>query len=188
MQTEIISPPLVVGPRRPRLKAAALSLAALAAAGGVMAAGPAGDKVSAVVQAVIDCRAITDDPQRLACYDQAVAAFVDAKKKGDVVVMDREQVANARRSVFGIDFSGMDLFDRGALSAPDQLETSIIELKKVGGGMWLMTVEGGAKWVQVSGRFQTPPKVGDKVVIKRAGVGAYTLSVNGGREVRVGRK
>jgi hypothetical protein len=143
--------------------------------------------VAAVVQAVIDCHAVPDNNQRLACYDDAVAKFIDAKTSGEVVVMDREQVAKARRSVFGLDLPDLS-FDRGALNEPESLTTSITEVKRVGGAMWLMTVEGGAKWVQVSGRFQTPPHVGSKAVIRRAGIGSYTMSVDGGREVRVGRK
>ena len=170
------------------LKVAAMSLAILAAAGGAIAAGPAGEKMNAVVQAVIDCHEVSDNTARLACYDTAVGKFIDAKTKGDVVVLDRDQVSRAHRGAFGLDLPDFNLFDHNALTEPDKLETTVIEVKKVGGGMWLMTVEGGAKWVQVSGRFQHPPKVGDKVTIRRSGVAAYTLSVGGDREVRVGRK
>jgi hypothetical protein len=164
-----------------------LGLIAMTAAGGAFAASPAGMKMAAVVQAVIDCHAVPDNAQRLACYDDAVGKFIDAKTKGDVVVMDREQVSKARRSVFGLDLPDLS-FDRGALNEPDTMTSTITEVKRVGGAMWLMTIEGGAKWVQVSGRFQTPPHVGSKVVIRRAGVGSYMMSVDGGREVRVGRK
>ena len=168
-------------------KGAVLGLVVVTAGGGAFAASPAGMKMAAVVQAVIDCHAVPDNGQRLTCYDDAVAKFIDAKTKGDVVVMDREQVSKARRSVFGLDLPDLS-FDRGALNEPDTLTSSITEVKKVGGAMWLMTIEGGAKWVQVSGRFQTPPHVGSKVVIRRVGVGSYMMSVDGGREVRVGRK
>lgn len=169
-------------------RGAILGLAAVTAAGGAFAAGPGGGKMAAVVQAVIDCHGVADNGQRLACYDDAVAKFIDAKAKGDVVVMDRDQASRARRSVFGLDLPNVDIFDHGALTEADTLTTTITDVKKVGGAMWLMTIDGGAKWVQVSGRFQTPPHVGSKAVIRRAGVGSYTMSVDGGRDVRVGRK
>lgn len=172
--------------KTPRLwtKAATVGLVLMTAAGGAIAASP---KTAAVLQAVIDCHGVPDNTQRLSCYDDAVGKFIDAKTKGDVVVMDREQVSKARRSVFGLDLPDLS-FDRGALNEPDSLTSTVTEVKKVGGNMWLMTIEGGAKWVQVSGRFQTPPHVGSKVVIRRMGVGSYMMSVDGGREVRVGRK
>lgn len=170
--------------RRLWAKGVSVGLLLLTAAGGAIAAAP---KTAAVLQAVIDCHGVADNGQRLACYDDAVGKFIDAKTKGDVVVMDRDQVAKARRSVFGLDLPDLS-FDKGALNEPDSLTSTVTEVKKVGGNMWLMTIEGGAKWVQVSGRFQTPPHVGSRIVIRRAGVGSYMASVDGGREVRVGRK
>ena len=47
------------------------------------------------------CRAIDDSARRLACFDRAAASLLAARDSGDVRVVDREEVQETRRSLFG---------------------------------------------------------------------------------------
>ena len=41
---------------------------------------------------LLDCRALTDQQQRLACYDAAVAGLAQAEATREVVVLDRTEL------------------------------------------------------------------------------------------------
>ena len=56
----------------------------------------------AVVQKLLDCRALTDSAARLACLDAGVAALAGAVENRDVLVADKEEVKKARRGLFGL--------------------------------------------------------------------------------------
>src|SRR5690348_11419617 len=90
--------------RRGWAAAGALALgvtAGLTWGAGAMAAKPPPPQTPPAVQAVLDCRKLTDDAARLACYDRAVTAMASAEQSGDLVSIDREQRRAARRQAFG---------------------------------------------------------------------------------------
>src|SRR6185369_5733362 len=64
------------------------------------------------VQATIDCRRLSDDHARLACYDEAVDSLGKALGQGQVVAVDRSQVQAVRRQAFGFTLPSLDLFGR----------------------------------------------------------------------------
>ena len=59
----------------------------------------------AVLNQLVECRALTDAGARLECYDRAAETLDAAERQGDVVVMDRAQVQESRRQLFGFDLS-----------------------------------------------------------------------------------
>ena len=65
------------------------------------------------MQSVLDCRAITDGVQRLACFDKAVGAMAKAEQTGDLVTIDREQRRTVRRQAFGLTLPSLAMFDKG---------------------------------------------------------------------------
>ena len=67
----------------------------------------AGSKLVSAVQA---CQQIKEDAARLACYDRSVAALTSASERGDVSIVDREQMRAARRSLFGFSIPGLPFF------------------------------------------------------------------------------
>src|SRR5688572_21997578 len=52
---------------------------------------------------VTACRAIAAGAARLGCYDAAVTALDSAERQGEVLVMDRAQIGEARRQLFGFE-------------------------------------------------------------------------------------
>jgi hypothetical protein len=173
--------------------AVAICLAA-AAASPLASAAPAAvtpEGRAQTLQRLIDCRKLTDNTARLACFDEAAAAMDQAEAKGDIVVVDREQARKVRRQAFGFTLPSMRLFERG--EKPEEIEnvTGVIaSARQVGFGKWLITLadEGGA-WLQVD-TTEVPfdPKAGMPVKIRKASLGSYMMSLGNRWSIRVHRQ
>lgn len=173
-----------------RTKVAAATLLAFAAVGGAIAAEPRNDNRASVFQGLLDCKAKTDNAERLACYDAATATLGEAEKKGDIVVVDREVAKAARRQAFGFSLPSLDIF-KGAEEKPeeaDQLSTVVTSAYRGGDGKWVFELEGGAMWVQNDNEpIDRQPKKGSKVEIRKAAMGSFFLKSDGQRAVRARR-
>jgi len=138
---------------------------------------------SVLINSIERCRQITQAAERLACYDLAAGALVEATRSGQVRVIDRAQIQQARRSLFGFQmpklsiFSGNDADDKGA----DRLESTIRSVDQLASGKFrIVLTEGNAVWETSEDRLWfDPPKRGQKVVIKARPLGAYFLEING---------
>jgi hypothetical protein len=150
----------------------------------------------AVVKKLLDCRAITDAAQRLACLDAGTAALADAVEKRDVLVADRDQVKKARRSLFGITLPSFTLFGSGKEEGEEtdeqgaitQIEANITSARAGAGNNWRFVLDDGSVWMQTDGRiFPRDPKPGMKIRIRRGAVGTFLANVDGQIAVRVRR-
>jgi hypothetical protein len=180
-----------------RFVPAALSLLLIAAP--AAAADKAKDAPPAVVQKLLDCRALTDATARLACLDAGVAALAGAVENRDVLVADREDVKKARRGLFGLTLPSFNLFgtdkedadrgekkdERGALT---EIEATITSARPSRTAGWRMVLDDGSVWVQTdNASFRHDPRAGMKVRIRKAALGSYFANVDGQTAVRVKR-
>lgn len=143
----------------------------------------------AQLQAVVDCRKLTDPTERLACYDGATAKLEAAEKAGEVVVVDREQVREAQRSAFGFNFRMPTIFsgDSAKGERMESLESTAAEVRQLA-GKWVIILPDGAIWKQTDNEpVGRPPKKGSKISIRQGAVGSYFLSVDGQRSFRAKR-
>lgn len=137
-----------------------------------------------------DCRSIDGQAERLACYDREVAAVEAAEARKDLVVVDREQLRNTRRTLFGLSLPNLSLFSD---DSPDQEEASRIESRiktvwQLPDGRWTFVLEDGAKWVQNDSRqLALDPKPGQPISIRKAAIGSYLANVNKQIAIRVRR-
>lgn len=171
------------------LAVAAIGLATLAAARPKTPTIAAGH--SQAFEAVMKCRTIADDAARLRCFDEASAALQQAAERRDIVVVDREQVRQTRRSLFGIEGLRLPFFGGGDEKGEEmsQLEGVIASAFQNGDGRWVVRLQEGGTWVQVDDNvIALWPKAGQKVLIKRAALGSYMMRVNGQSGVRVRRQ
>ena len=133
------------------------------------------------MQSVLDCRAITDGVQRLACFDKAVDAMAKAEQTGDLVAIDREQRRVVRRQAFGLTLPSLAIFDRG--EKPEEVNRIAVTLTNAarnGSGKWVFTLDDGAVWRQIdSEELEPPPRAGEKAVIRRAALGSYMIHLQG---------
>jgi hypothetical protein len=133
-----------------------------------------------VVQKLVDCRKLTDNTARLACYEAATAAFDQAESKGDVVVIDRDQARSVRKQAFGFTLPSISIFEKGeAKEDLDQSDGVVAYARQDGGGHWVIKLEDGAVWAQngVEDLFKSP-KPGMKVRIRKAALGSYMMIVD----------
>lgn len=171
-----------------------LALAGLALSVPAMAQNrPAGttDRAAAL-KSLSDCRAIADDSARLACFDAAAASIDQAETSGELVVVDRGQVREAKRSLFGFDTSALNFFDRGDGEARVEVSNVTLTVDRAyrgEGGRWVMVMTDGQVWRQIdsSGPYN-PPRQGSKAEIRKASLGSYFLNVDGQTAIRARRE
>ncbi|MCJ1962488.1 hypothetical protein MTR65_17480, partial [Novosphingobium sp. 2637] len=55
----------------------------------------------AALRGLAQCRALTDDAARLACFDRESAALLAASDTGAVAIVDEDEARQVRRSLYG---------------------------------------------------------------------------------------
>ncbi|NNC71944.1 MAG: hypothetical protein HKN78_03615 [Sphingomonadaceae bacterium] len=140
---------------------------------------------------LIACRSVTDDAARLACYDQHVATMQAQADDESILVVDREEVRQAERGLFGLRLPRLGrLFGGSEENRVNAIESTITA---VAGGQrgrgWRFRLEDGSLWVQTDMRDQLSrdPRVGHSVIIERAALGSFRAEIDGMRLIRVQR-
>lgn len=143
-------------------------------------------------EALVRCRALTDDSARLQCFDQASAALQTAAENRDVVVVDRKQIREAKRGLFGLDIPDFNPFGGGGDDGVEEIksiESTVRSAMRDGDGRWIVTLEDNSTWAQTDNYpFAVDPKRGHKVKISKASMGSYMMRVNGQPGVRAKRR
>jgi hypothetical protein len=183
-----------------RNRPAVLALALLACLAGSSAIGAAADKVSAqkraaVLQAIVDCRAVSDPNARLACFDAAAAKLDEAEASGQVVVVDKEQARQVRREVFGLQLPSLDIFSRASKGPPgaahediDRIIETVKSASQQPDGKWIVELESGAVWRQIDTTvLAKDPHAGSKAEIRRGAIGSFFMKIDGQQAIRAHR-
>ncbi|HEY6047818.1 MAG TPA: hypothetical protein VIV07_02100 [Sphingomicrobium sp.] len=130
----------------------------------------------AAMQALLNCRAITDATARLACYDRESGSIAQALQKKDLVVIDQERATQAKRDLFGFSvpsFAG--LLGGGALN---QIEGTVAGVGQNSDGGLTIKLSDGSLWTQTDDTpVALPPRSGEKVVVSRGTLGSYFMNV-----------
>ncbi|MDI1326701.1 MAG: hypothetical protein PSV23_07855 [Brevundimonas sp.] len=136
------------------------------------------------------CRAIVDSAARLGCYDAAVSALDSAERQGEVVVMDRAQIGEARRQLFGFEMPALPrLFGADNAAEIDSIETTLQSASEVADNRWVFRLADGGVWRQIdSDPIRHRPRPGDAVRVRKATMGSFLMTVGGSRAVRVRRQ
>ena len=134
-----------------------------------------------VIERITACRAISGSAERLACFDQAVAALEAASAAREIAVVDREQVRRTRRSLFGLRLPDLGIFgddtDEGDDGAAIREINSTIRSSHTGADRRMAFVlEDGSVWVQTDGRAQRP-RPGQPIRIRRGPLGSYIANI-----------
>ena len=168
-------------------------LAALPASAAAGQAANRSEQRPELFEALVRCRTITEDAARLQCFDAAAAALQTAAERRDVVMVDRQQVRESRRRLFGLALPRLPIFggndDDDEEEAIDHIESSIVNAHQTEYGRWVVRLEDGSTWVQtdnniIAGR----PRSGQPVRVNRGALGSFMMRVNGQPGVRVRRQ
>ena len=141
--------------------------------------------------ALVRCRAIADAAQRLQCFDSAAAALEQAAESRELVVVDRKQVRETKRNLFGLDIPNLNPFGGGPdedSEAVNSIEGVVASSFRGGDNRWVVRLEDGGTWGQTDSRPLLRPRPGDKVKIVRAAMGSYMMRVGSQPGVRVKRR
>jgi hypothetical protein len=164
-----------------------VSLAVAAALASAASAAKAPAPLSPYVNALEQCRQITDSAQRLACYDRTAPSLITAARSGEINIVDRGQLRQARRSLFGFSMPKLPFFsgDQSAADTPDQIESTIKSVREGYGRYQIVIADGNAVWETTEESIGLrEPRPGQKIVIRRGPMGNYFLRINGQTGVR----
>ncbi|MEA2999724.1 MAG: hypothetical protein QOK17_1557 [Sphingomonadales bacterium] len=142
-------------------------------------------------EALVRCRSVADERQRLACYDGAAAALEQAADRHDLVVVDRKQVRETKRTLFGLELPSLSIFGGGNDEGDEvkEVEGVVQSAFQDGNGRWVVTLADGATWAQIDNQVvAVRPKAGQKVKIHRGAIGSYIMNVNGQPGVKARRQ
>lgn len=164
----------------------ALAVAPAAAARGAKAAKLDAPKI---FKDLVDCRQVTDAAERLACYDQKVAALEKAQQSRDIVIADKAEVREARKGLFGLSLPSIKLFGGGSDEDEiKEIDAVVKSAHQVGYGAWQFTLEDGATWQQIDSETVVfGPHSGSKVKIKRGALGSFKANIDGQPGIKVHR-
>lgn len=116
-----------------------------------------------LLDAALQCRALTDDAERLRCFDAALGQLAQAAAGGSLVLAERRLVEPPPRLVEGL----------------------VRSAREFGYQRWLITLDKGGTWQTIENSDGEPlPRPGQKVRIERTALGGYILEVDGGRNIR----
>lgn len=162
-----------------------LTVVALALSGGAVSAqdNPEGAHLAALRA----CQNVVDNSARLACYDSAVAQVVSAADAGDIQMVDREDIRETRRGLFGFSLPKLGIFggdDNDNDELIKKMNSQITAVRAVGRESWQITVTEGSVWLVNDAHWRFRPKVGDQVELERAAMGSYWLRIKGENGVK----
>jgi hypothetical protein len=165
-----------------------------AAALGALCSTASAQTPAATPQALTDvyiCAQITDDAQRLQCYDGAVGRLRQAETQGQVVAVDRSQAAEIERDSFGFHLPSLSRLLpnlEGGDRTIDNVQMTVASIRTSPLGYHTFVMENGQVWEQVEPQAARNVRAGDTITIERAALGSFRLtSPRGGAGHRVRR-
>lgn len=151
------------------------------------AASPAITPPAGGVTKLLACQAVAESVARLACFDREVGAMSGALTRRDLVVVDRDEIRRTRRSMFGLGLPSI-AFLGGDKEEIGHIDSVLEATSHNRDGGYVFRLQGDSRWTQVDDRsFALEPRQGEKVVVKRAAMGSYMLTVGHQPGVRVQR-
>ena len=137
-----------------------------------------------LLQSLDRCRAAGEAAQRLACYEAATDAMKAAVRSGDIRIVDRADVRQARRSLFGFALPRIGLLGNDRNEPFTQIDSTVASARGLANDRVELTLDGedGAVW-RTTDPMYFVPKSGTSVRIRKGALGNYFMSV-GGESVR----
>jgi hypothetical protein len=172
----------------------AVALGAMVLGGaGAVAKKPLPQERPEAFEALVKCRGIADEKARLQCYDQAAAALQQAAERHDVVIVDRKQIRETRKTLFGLEIPRLKIFGGGRDDDEGDevksIESTVVNAFPNENGQWVVHLEDGSTWVQTDhATIAITPRKGTKVTVVKAALGSYMMRIGKEPGVRARRQ
>ncbi|MGE0739824.1 MAG: hypothetical protein AB7O98_00665 [Hyphomonadaceae bacterium] len=146
-----------------------------------------------VLDQVYACANVSDERERLACYDTAVGRLREATSAGEVVAVDRAAAEEVEREAFGFSLPSLpQIFGRsgseGAIEQVAEMRLEIASVARRRNAPAAFTMTNGQVWTQIDDENAFNVRQGGMVTIRRASMGSFLMSVDaGGPAIRVRR-
>ncbi len=180
------------------LSLSTLTALVLVAGGGVAAAQdtPLGE--------VYACAEITDDTERLACYDASVGRVKAAETSGEFTAVTKGEIEQVQRDAFGFSMPSLPRlslprFGGGGDDRPnekvsedgqiEELTLGVQSISKDPYGKLLVRLANGQVWQQIdtSNVYYSRKNPPETATIKRAAMGSFRMKLDKGSAFRVKR-
>jgi len=172
----------------------AITLTAIAGLSAVWAFAAPAPGVSLIkpLATLFACVTIKDDAARLACFDKEVANLQAAETAGSFAAIDRQSVEQLQKESFGFQLPSLPRFvlpKFGAASEAPAAQTYEIAAVR-SGEQTAYVMTDGSVWRQIENERNINIKKGATVVVEKAALNSYMLSLakGGGRGLRVRRE
>lgn len=144
-----------------------------------------------VFQKLIDCKAIPDSAQRLSCFEAATDKMEAAFASENLYITDRNQVREARRSLFGLPMPNIGKLFGGSGEDEEEeqfttIHSTIQQADDLGYGKMQLVLADGAVW-QTTEVNKFPPHKGQTIEIRRGLAGGYMMRAGKGADIRIKR-
>lgn len=145
---------------------------------------------SQLLSDVQKCRSVADNAGRLSCYDRSVNALVAATVRGEIKVIDRQTIREARKSLFGFGVAKIPFFSGNKDGVPEQKEvvSTLTSFRELGNGFYRFNIaDPESSWETTEASFIDDGRPGAKVTIQRGGLGSYFAQIGKSNWVRARR-
>jgi hypothetical protein len=132
-------------------------------------AGPAVAKqsMSDLLQGLAQCRSVTGQAEKLACFERETDALIGKSERREVVVATPDEVKLRSAPI------------------PDEIASTIVSAQTTAEGFWRIELAEGGTWRTTEGTSNSRmPRPGLPIQVKRGPVGGYMLSVDKQRSIR----
>jgi len=144
------------------------------------------DEKPVILTDLAQCQTVSEAEERLRCYDKTVAALIQAEADDELVVVDKEQVEEARRGVFGLRIPRIKLF--GSDNGLTEIQTTISSARRGPRGKWSLVLANGSRWQQIGNkRLARYPREGFKIRIRAASMNSFFANIEGQTAIKVKR-
>ena len=169
----------------PRALAAPAVLAALAAAASLAGPQAIGQGLPPSLRA---CMAERDDARRLACFDREAAQLGPQSAATATAAATPEPLTAEQRFGFRGEVAREAIAEKkAAVPQLERLESTVTAVARRGSIDWIVTLENGQQWAQISPGTPYTIRVGDAVTINPGALGSFRLTGPSGRATRVRR-
>lgn len=142
----------------------------------------------AVIEQMMNCRAITEPASRLSCLETALNAFEAAEHDGKITVVDRVAAAENSRRDFGLRLPSIPLLTAADVDSVENLSSTLISANQSSSGKWIFSLADGSTWRQSDSQtVRAVPRSGTEATIRRAAMNSFLLNLGSGRSIRVER-